>query len=321
MGAEMVSDLDNGEITEIVRHHHERLDGRGYPDRLGGDAIPLGSRIIAVADTFDALTSTRAYRKASEHKVALDILKKEAGSQLDGSVVEAFLRYYSGRRSRTWWSAITAIPERLLGRIGSGVEKIGVAGLANGVTAAGAAVVIAGASLGTPVPPDDMQRATRATAATQALAQSSDDERSTSEEARTSDAPDRDDRKDRNDDSGSEDGSARDGSGSSGSGAGGSGFETDDSGSGSGSDGSGSSGSDYGSDDSGSSGTDSGSGSSGSDSGSDSSGSDSGSGSDGSGSGSDGSGSGSDGSDGDGLIGDVIDTVEDTGCGLLGLLC
>jgi hypothetical protein len=321
MGAEMVSDLDNREITEIVRHHHERLDGRGYPDRLGGDAIPLGSRIIAVADTFDALTSTRAYRKASEHKVALDILKKEAGSQLDGSVVEAFLRYYSGRRSRTWWSAITAIPERLLGRIGSGIEKVGVAGLANGVTAAGAAVVIAGASLGTPVPPDDMQRATRTIAATQTLAQSSDAETSTSE-VTPSDARDRDDRKDRNDDSDSEDGSARDGSGGSGSGSSSSGSETDDggssSGSGSVSDGSGSSGSDSGSatgsDGSGSSGSDSGSGSSGSDSGS---GSDSsGSGSDGSGSGSDGSGSG--GSGGSGLIGGLIDTVGDVGCGLLG---
>jgi hypothetical protein len=335
IGAAMVSDLDNGEITAIVRHHHERLDGRGYPDRLAGDAIPLGSRIIAVADTFDALTSTRAYRKASEHKVALDILKKEAGTQLDGKVVEAFLRYYSGRKARTLWSMITSLPQRLMGWIGNGVEKVGVAGLANGATAAGAAIVIAGASMGGPAPDADIQRrALETTASTQALAQAGDDSTagagipsddvhrksrvSGSGKVSTDSGPSGDD--------GS--GSAGDGSGTdtagSGSGGSGTGSGSDGSGSGGSSSGSGSDGSGSGSGSSGSGSDGSGSGSSGSDSdgsgsgssGSGSDGSDSGSGSSGSGS----SGSGSDGSGG-GLIGDLVDTVEDTGCGLLGLLC
>ena len=85
-------------MTAIVRHHHERLDGGGYPDGLEGSEIPLGARIIAVADTFDALTSTRPYRPGCRHKKALDILRAEAGTQLDPRAVGAFLRYYTGRR-------------------------------------------------------------------------------------------------------------------------------------------------------------------------------------------------------------------------------
>ena len=57
-GAVMVSTLRDDELTAMVRHHHERLDGTGYPDRLAGEAIPIGARILAVADTFDAITST-----------------------------------------------------------------------------------------------------------------------------------------------------------------------------------------------------------------------------------------------------------------------
>ena len=74
-GADMVATLDDDELTAIVRHHHERLDGTGYPDGLAGDEIPLGARILAVADTFDAITSTRPYRQANPHKKALDILE------------------------------------------------------------------------------------------------------------------------------------------------------------------------------------------------------------------------------------------------------
>ena len=78
-GAEMVAALGDPEITAMVRHHHERLDGAGYPDGLAGTDIPLGARIIAVADTFDALTSTRAYRSPRKQKLALEILSKESG--------------------------------------------------------------------------------------------------------------------------------------------------------------------------------------------------------------------------------------------------
>jgi len=74
-----------------VRHHHERIDGSGYPDGLAGEAIPLVARIIAVADTFDAVTSRRSYREAGGIERALGVLKEAAGSQLDPAVVEAFL--------------------------------------------------------------------------------------------------------------------------------------------------------------------------------------------------------------------------------------
>jgi putative nucleotidyltransferase with HDIG domain len=114
-GAAMVADVDGDpDIIAIVRSHHERLDGRGYPDGLAGDAIPLGARIIAVADTFDALTSTRSYRPAASHKRALDVLRSEAGAQLDGAAVAAFRHSYSGRRPAALSSLVALGPQRVL---------------------------------------------------------------------------------------------------------------------------------------------------------------------------------------------------------------
>ncbi|MGZ4274571.1 MAG: HD-GYP domain-containing protein, partial [Solirubrobacteraceae bacterium] len=89
-GARLVEALGDDRLAAIVRHHHERLDGRGYPSGLSGAAIPLGARIVAVADTFDAITSARPYRPASPHRKALDILTKEAGTQLDADAVRVF---------------------------------------------------------------------------------------------------------------------------------------------------------------------------------------------------------------------------------------
>jgi HD-GYP domain-containing protein (c-di-GMP phosphodiesterase class II) len=114
-GATMLARVGDPDITAMVRHHHERIDGHGYPDCLVGSDIPLGARIIAVADTFDAITSSRAYRPAATQKKALDILSKEAGSQLDAVAVAAFLRRYSARRSVAWLALATAIPQRILG--------------------------------------------------------------------------------------------------------------------------------------------------------------------------------------------------------------
>jgi putative nucleotidyltransferase with HDIG domain len=88
-GADMLTGIDP-ELAAIVRHHHERFDGRGYPDGLAGEAIPLGARIVAVADTFDALTSRRPYRSARRRRRALALLTAEAGTQLDPLVVAAF---------------------------------------------------------------------------------------------------------------------------------------------------------------------------------------------------------------------------------------
>jgi putative nucleotidyltransferase with HDIG domain len=95
LGGWIVAGLGNSELAAIVRHHHERLDGGGYPDGLAGEEIPLGARIVAVADTFDALASTRPYRPAKGVREALDLLDAEAGGQLDPQAVEAFRRYYS----------------------------------------------------------------------------------------------------------------------------------------------------------------------------------------------------------------------------------
>ncbi|OGO53213.1 MAG: hypothetical protein A2148_01720 [Chloroflexi bacterium RBG_16_68_14] len=78
-------------LSAVIRHHHERLDGTGYPDGLRGEAIPVFSRIIAVADTFDALTSSRPYRTAADEGAALGELRRVSGSQLDPRCVEAFI--------------------------------------------------------------------------------------------------------------------------------------------------------------------------------------------------------------------------------------
>ncbi len=81
--------------------------------------IPLGARIIAVADTFDALTSTRAYRPAKRHRDVFRILGEEMGTQLDPPAVQAFLRCYSGFWGIAVWSVLTGAPQRVLLPLGS----------------------------------------------------------------------------------------------------------------------------------------------------------------------------------------------------------
>ena len=84
---------------EVVRHHHERWDGAGYPDRLAGEQIPLGARIFAVADTLDAMTSTRPYRAALDWSVAVEEIEAQSGRQFDPEVVQAFLAEQDGLRT------------------------------------------------------------------------------------------------------------------------------------------------------------------------------------------------------------------------------
>ena len=81
---------DSSEIAKIVRHHHERVDGNGYPDGLVGDEIPLLARILAVADAYDAMTSDRPYRDAMPSRVARHRLAQAVETQFDTSVVVAF---------------------------------------------------------------------------------------------------------------------------------------------------------------------------------------------------------------------------------------
>lgn len=90
-GAQIVAPLDffsDGAL--IVRHHHERQDGSGYPDGLCGETIPLGARVVAVADVYDALTSDRPYRRALTHVAALERLAAEAGRTLDARLTRLF---------------------------------------------------------------------------------------------------------------------------------------------------------------------------------------------------------------------------------------
>jgi HD-GYP domain-containing protein (c-di-GMP phosphodiesterase class II) len=140
-GADMLVAVGDSEIAAMVRHHHERMDGHGYPDGLIGSDIPLGARIIAVADTFDAITSSRSYRSAGTHKKALDILSNEAGSQLDGAVVAAFLGRYSARRSVAWFAFATAAPQRIFAALQTASPSLGVStgGVASILPALGAA--------------------------------------------------------------------------------------------------------------------------------------------------------------------------------------
>jgi len=84
--------MEDGDILLMVRHHHERYDGLGYPDGLSGEGISPGARILAVSDTFDAMTSERPYRKAMSEEVASAEIEKNRGSQFDPEVVDAFLR-------------------------------------------------------------------------------------------------------------------------------------------------------------------------------------------------------------------------------------
>jgi putative nucleotidyltransferase with HDIG domain len=81
---------DYEEIAKVVRHHHERVDGEGYPDRLVADEIPIIARIIAVADAYDAMTSDRPYRDAMPSRVARLRIAQSVGSQFDTAVVAAF---------------------------------------------------------------------------------------------------------------------------------------------------------------------------------------------------------------------------------------
>ena len=78
------------QAARLVRSSHERWDGTGYPDRLKAEAIPLGARIIAVCDAYDAMVSTRPYRSRMSREVALEELRRCAGTQFDGMIVEAF---------------------------------------------------------------------------------------------------------------------------------------------------------------------------------------------------------------------------------------
>ena len=97
IGEKILANVDTySEIASIVRHHHERVDGQGYPDKRSGTDIPLLSRIIAVADAYNAMTSDRPYRDAMPSRVARLRLAQAVETQFDTTVVAAFEAILAG---------------------------------------------------------------------------------------------------------------------------------------------------------------------------------------------------------------------------------
>ncbi len=90
-----------GPVAEMVLYHQEWYNGQGYPEGLSGDRIPIGARIVAVIDAWDAMTSDRPYRKALSRDIAISELKRGAGTQFDPMVVEAFLEIEAGLEAET----------------------------------------------------------------------------------------------------------------------------------------------------------------------------------------------------------------------------
>lgn len=142
LGAWMVASIGDEQIVRTVRHHHERWDGAGYPDGIAGNDIPLFARIIAVADTYDAVTSTRSYRVGGSRKGALEIIRAESGSQFDPQVVEAFLTTLPAASQLVAGLAVLAGPRFIWRHFMQWLQRFGSGAVAPGLGALGAAVVL-----------------------------------------------------------------------------------------------------------------------------------------------------------------------------------
>jgi len=106
------------DIVPLVYYHHENYDGTGYPERIKGDHIPLGARILAIADAYDAMTSDRPYRKALSQEEAVKELKRCGGTQFDPALVEVFIKALEENRKeaeerKREWLGITPNPSNV----------------------------------------------------------------------------------------------------------------------------------------------------------------------------------------------------------------
>ena len=121
IGADILDGLQFGEsLAQIVRHHHENWDGSGYPDRLRGYAIPIGARILAVVDCYDALTSERPYREPLTHADAVDLIVSRCGTMYDPAILEVFVRVRQRQRL-----CYAVCPRELSARRPSGASRRG----------------------------------------------------------------------------------------------------------------------------------------------------------------------------------------------------
>jgi diguanylate cyclase (GGDEF)-like protein len=101
LGEKIVSQIPQlSDALPGIRSHHERWDGRGYPDLLAGEQIPYIARILAIADTYDAMTSDRPYRKGLSPETALNVIVQGAGTQFDPNLIEPFLQWHAGLADR-----------------------------------------------------------------------------------------------------------------------------------------------------------------------------------------------------------------------------
>ncbi|MBK7461331.1 MAG: HD-GYP domain-containing protein [Betaproteobacteria bacterium] len=96
-----IGDKYSPEIAQVVRHHHENFNGSGYPDGLAGEDIPLCSRIIALADNYDAMAVARPYHKARQHQEVMNILHDDAGIKHDPELLQAFCVVIENSEMRT----------------------------------------------------------------------------------------------------------------------------------------------------------------------------------------------------------------------------
>jgi putative nucleotidyltransferase with HDIG domain len=138
LGADLLKDLGvYGPVAQIVRAHHERIDGRGYPDRLKGEEIPEIARIVSVAEVYDTLTAEDTYRDRMTSFQAINELRRVAGRQLDGRHVEALASLLAGRNLEYRHADTADFDSELAiqSRIADAVSTDSAAGSGNGVIA------------------------------------------------------------------------------------------------------------------------------------------------------------------------------------------
>ena len=149
VGAWMVSSVGSAEVVSAVRHHHERWDGRGYPDGLAGTDIPLYARIIAVADAYDAITSTRPYRVSAGREHAVSVLRQGAGTQFDPMIVTSFVDALPVRLPVAGAVVLLAGPVALGRKLVMWLKRFGAGHLAPAAASLGAVITL-GAFVPTP---------------------------------------------------------------------------------------------------------------------------------------------------------------------------